>query len=208
MNTKSQQNLFSQEELKFHRLIKDLKKLPKVKAPENFEYELMIKIQNGNFEREKIRSANSKLWGLIPASALALSVIILFFVFNENSSVDESIFNFEPISAKEIAANNSNSIELPLVGKDNHNAKVILQPNDVVKIQRKKAPLIAGRGVSVDDNIANKNNASNFSNNVRMVNMNPINSAFNGFYRRIERNKYEIKRLKAKLDSLAKTSNK
>ena len=31
------------------KLIEDLKSLPKIKAPENFEYNLMTRIQNQNF---------------------------------------------------------------------------------------------------------------------------------------------------------------
>jgi hypothetical protein len=38
----------------YEKLIKDLKKLPKVDAPDNFEYNLMTRIQNGQFETKKV----------------------------------------------------------------------------------------------------------------------------------------------------------
>lgn len=78
------------------KLLDDLRNLPKVSAPDNFEEELWKKIFNPESKKEslwqKIFSTNK----LIPASATAVAIIIIFFLVRPNSSDYEDPFMIEP----------------------------------------------------------------------------------------------------------------
>ena len=75
------------EEKKYKRLIDDLKNLPKVDAPKNFETELLRKI-NSSEEIKKV-SFWEKLLSparLAPAALAIVSAVIIFFVVDINQS--------------------------------------------------------------------------------------------------------------------------
>ena len=60
----------------FKELKKLLKDLPKVNAPDNFEFNLMTKIQNKSFEVKSEKKKGWLTWSLTPAIAFAMSVIL------------------------------------------------------------------------------------------------------------------------------------
>lgn len=74
----------------------DLKNLPKVSAPENFEEGLWRKIYSADdkkeFFTEKIFSINK----FIPAAATLVAIVIVFFLINSNASDYEDPFMIEP----------------------------------------------------------------------------------------------------------------
>lgn len=74
----------------------DLKNLPKVSAPENFEEGLWRKIYSADDKKEffiqKIFSINR----FIPASATLVAIVIVFFLINSNASDYEDPFMIEP----------------------------------------------------------------------------------------------------------------
>jgi len=73
----------------FNELKKLLKDLPKVNAPDNFEFNLMTKIQNKSFEVKSEKKKGWLTWSLTPAFAFAMSVFLIFFVFTgEEESED------------------------------------------------------------------------------------------------------------------------
>lgn len=78
------------------KLLDDLKNLPKVSAPDNFEEELWKKIYNPEVKKEsfwqKLFSTNK----LIPAAATAVAIVIIFFLVRPNSSDYEDPFMIEP----------------------------------------------------------------------------------------------------------------
>ncbi|MGQ9644182.1 MAG: hypothetical protein ACUVT3_10030 [Ignavibacterium sp.] len=84
------------------KLLDDLKNLPKVSAPDNFEEELWKKIYNPEVKKEsfwqKLFSTNK----LFPAVATALAIIIIFFLIRPNSSDYEDPFMIEPPVRKDI----------------------------------------------------------------------------------------------------------
>lgn len=77
-------NNYNDNEDKFSKTLKSLKELPKVNAPDNFEFNLMIKITNGEFNSEAEEKRQSKwLWILTPA-ALVVTSVILFITLSQN----------------------------------------------------------------------------------------------------------------------------
>ena len=85
------------EEKTYKKLIDDLRDLPKVEAPKNFETELWKKI-NSSKEIKKV-SFWEKLLSparLAPAALAIVSAVIIFFVVDVNSEVMEDPLNIAP----------------------------------------------------------------------------------------------------------------
>lgn len=79
------------------KLLEDLKNLPKVEAPKNFETDLLRKINSSDKDKKK------SLWEnlftppkLVPAAVALASAIIVFFIVDGNSEVIEDPLNIEP----------------------------------------------------------------------------------------------------------------
>ncbi|MFN3873218.1 MAG: hypothetical protein ACK4R9_09475 [Ignavibacterium sp.] len=77
-------------------LLDDLKNLPKVSAPENFEEELWKKIYTKEDRKESYWQKIFSLNKFIPATATLAAVIIIFFLITNNSSDYEDPFMIEP----------------------------------------------------------------------------------------------------------------
>lgn len=85
------------EEKKYDKLIGDLKKLPKVNASENFEADILRKINSS--DRNKKESFWDKIFvpgNLVPAAAAIVSAIIIFFIVDINSTAIEDPLNLQP----------------------------------------------------------------------------------------------------------------
>ncbi|HVO74155.1 MAG TPA: hypothetical protein VMT35_09040 [Ignavibacteriaceae bacterium] len=88
----------NEDEMKYQQVIASLKQLQKVKVPENFELELMRKINSGKYA-EKKRSFLEKLFipaRLIPSAGVAVAAVILFFVMNTESDEFENPLLIKP----------------------------------------------------------------------------------------------------------------
>jgi hypothetical protein len=86
------------------KLIDDLKNLPKVEAPKNFETELIRKINSS----EEVRKVDfwEKLLSparLAPAALAIVSAVIIFFVVDINSEVMEDPLNIAPRMREDLA---------------------------------------------------------------------------------------------------------
>jgi len=80
----------------FVELKKLLKEIPKVKAPDNFEFNLMTRIQNKNFEVKTEKKKSIFSWALTPAITFATTVLILVFVFAESEDIEENPWQTPP----------------------------------------------------------------------------------------------------------------
>ena len=80
----------------FIELKKLLKEIPKVKAPDNFEFNLMTRIQNKNFEVKSEKKKSIFSWALTPAITFATTVLILVFVFAESEDIEENPWQTPP----------------------------------------------------------------------------------------------------------------
>jgi hypothetical protein len=87
------------DDKKYSDLIKTLNQLQEVKAPANFEAELMRKINSDKFKEKKGQSIWSKIFlpsRLIPSAGLAAAAIIVFFVVTLNPEELEDPLQMEP----------------------------------------------------------------------------------------------------------------
>jgi len=78
-------NQYNDNEGKFSETLKALKNLPKVDAPDNFEFNLMVKINNGEFDSDtEIKRSSKLLWIFAPAG-LIVTTVILFVTFSQGN---------------------------------------------------------------------------------------------------------------------------
>ena len=57
-------------------VIKLLKELPKIKAPDNFELNLMTRIHNKNFEVERDKPNQFTVWGFLKPAVVVTSMAV------------------------------------------------------------------------------------------------------------------------------------
>ncbi len=92
---KKVQNINGEDQYK--EVINLLKELPKIKAPDNFELNLMTRIHNKNFEIKRDRAFEYTLWGFLkPAAVVTLTAVIVFFVIDLNSIENSNPLLTEP----------------------------------------------------------------------------------------------------------------
>ena len=194
----------------FNELKKLLKEIPKITAPDNFEFNLMTRIQNKNFEVKSEKKKNVFSWALTPAITFATAVLILVFVFAESNDsgenpwqtpsqlIENQLSELETNQSNSIYENNSNF----LAQKDENNFSPKAE-NSRNKLQ-KQLPFDKFSSFSLDEDI--KANSFNSENNGETHLANASNgnlSSFDGFFLR------EVEKL-PKADSLNKkdsTSN-
>lgn len=78
------------------KFLDDLKNLPKVSAPENFEEGLWRKIYSADDKKEYFIQKIFSINRFIPASATLVAIVIVFFLINSNASDYEDPFMIEP----------------------------------------------------------------------------------------------------------------
>ncbi len=208
---------FNKEE-GFEELRKTLAELPQVKAPDDFEFKLLTRIENKQFD---INDAEEKIgwsWIYAPVTALVMSAVVLFFVFsNDNEDLGNPLLE-DPLPKTEIIgeANSGNTEEFQskkLLSKtsageentasNNENYVVVVQPNDVVVQEKVNYPFSENSSVDLDNALNNANpnalrtvgTAGNNRGNVEYF-------EFNGFYTRIQSDNDTLMKEKARMDSL------
>ncbi len=97
----------------FNELKKLLKDLPRVEAPDNFEFNLMTKIQNKSFEIKSEKKKSWLSWSLTPAIAFATSVFLIFFIFSGREESSDDPWNTLPQLMEEKVA----EVENPNIDK-------------------------------------------------------------------------------------------
>ena len=106
---------FDENSQQYNEIIKTLKGLQKVKAPANFEADLMRRINSGKYEKE--RSLWEKLLlpsRLIPSAALGLAAVIIFFILNINSTPVQNPLLMPPRVREDVVATKG----VPAIPKD------------------------------------------------------------------------------------------
>lgn len=104
------------DEKEFEKLQTLLKELPKIEAPDNFEYNLMTRIQNKNFDIKSEKKKSIFFWVYTPTFALVASVILVFFVFTDSDIDTEDTWNSQPklrpeLQSSQISNSNTKQIE-------------------------------------------------------------------------------------------------
>lgn len=84
--------MMNNDDLKYKDVIRTLKSLPKVNAPEDFETLLQRRINSQPVEKD--RSFREKFFipsRLIPSAALAVSAVVLFFILTGNNKTENPL---------------------------------------------------------------------------------------------------------------------
>lgn len=193
------------------RLINDLKNLPRIQTPDNFEFNLQMKIQNGSFDLNDGLSKRSFLWVTVPAFSFVFSAVILFFVIDINPAEHEDLLMSQPepiVFGVDYESNamsdDESAIESQLnLSTNSPGFRMVLKQNDVVVKERINYPFDQTQSVDLDRHFgaADEENLIN-SSPIRTVGIGSENTGFGGFLVRVPMTLEERKALKAKLDSI------
>ena len=217
---------FYNDESKYGELIDLLKGLPKVDTPDNFEYNLMTKINNGNFDLNT-KETNFFLGRyFLPATGLVGIFIIIFFVLSDPTAEEINPFLQEPPVLKELSASASSpkiindviiaqkpvesvyhkkgivSSDKAKNSKSKKALRVVVKPNDVISEEVVDLPFDPSKSVSVDEKIAEKTSVSTTNRRSALVGGASNGFGFDGFYIRERIDRKYLEAWKAKLDSI------
>jgi len=217
------------DESKHKKLVEDLKSLPKIKAPENFEYNLMTRIQNQNFGDVKKERLQFNVIKFLAPSAVVVTAFIIFFLFFSTSQQQiDNPFMVEPpaivsdsqatiaSSKNELALNESKSaaesperITEPRIKKEDNISPVErIQLNDAVIKKQSKYPINTRRSVALDDFISGDSRQKSTLERGNIVNNGEETTDFDGFYIRQEPDKATITKYRSLIDSVKKAQMK
>ena len=201
------------EDNEFSELKKLLKEIPKVTAPDNFEFNLMTKIQNQNFGIEPKKKKSIFSWALTPAIAFAASLFLIVFLFTGNDEVGENPWNTAP----RLIENNIADVEATQLKRPRKITKQISRREEVVSkssnfasnnTSTQKFPFDKRTSVNLDDGLQpSLNNNSSVGSAQLAGSSNNNTSPFDGFFlREVEKYQREDSLQNIK-DSLSESKN-
>ncbi|MBN1638209.1 MAG: hypothetical protein JW866_04530 [Ignavibacteriales bacterium] len=200
-----------------------LKSLPKKEAPADFEFKLMTRIQNRNFNIKSEQNKRRFTWIWIPAAATISTIIILFTIFynfkndkqnplmERPSEINQTLSEEEPPRSIEKSDNYSehtieNKEEMDMDDKNvspQQNYRVVIKPNDVIEKETIDLPYANNKGIEIDEYITN-NELNIYDRNYNLKSVSDGEFNFDGFYLQSTTNPMELEKLKAKIDSVEK----
>jgi len=224
-------DLYNSKDEEYKHVIKLLKELPKEKAPENFEYNLSIKIKNENFEPNLPESSKFNPWTIfLPASGAVAALLLVFVIAFNNQDPSENPFQMQPKLRNEMGANVFASSENEVNFGNNSkisDTDVIIKESESI-LEEEKSPLVRkepeGKKIvsnapkvdfpfddynstNLDQVLGEKRKATNISRRATLAGRSN-SPAFNGFFIREEVDKEYVEAMKAKMDSLKKEIRK
>lgn len=196
-----------------------LKALPKANTPNDFEYKLMVRIENKDFEpRLAYDERTGWSWVYSPAAALVVSVVVLFFVFTTEGDEYQNPLLEQPVERADFVAHKPDTMKamqnIPLEptlaasavpasieGDESSDYVVVVNENDAVAKEKMPLPFSNDNALDLDSYIDGKPAAANRS-RAMVVGGAYDYFAFNGFITREQMSKEELQAYKARLDSL------
>jgi hypothetical protein len=209
------------DEENYKHVVNLLKELPRVKADDNFEFNLNVKIQNKNFELNYPEKQVFQMWKiLLPVGTFAVAAIVFFIFFTTPVENMENPFQIVPKLRTEVMGNLLNSQHYAADRKINKNDVIIKQ--EVTNIEKVKNsaflaqnennlkkdsknsvfPFNDQNSIDLDEINGVINNLPNNDPRITLTSRNAQISPFDGFYLREEVDKKYVEALKARLDSL------
>ena len=210
------------------KLINDLKSLPKINAPENFELNLMTRIQNQNFGEVNEERAQFNFIKFLTPSAVVVTAVIVFFVFfsNTNQQIDNPLMTEPPAIISDSQGNIASS-KTKLAANEkqvsNENAGIVteqiesitnpgidrrIQKNNAVVENKSKYPISRNRSVALDDFISGDAQKRTNIQQGNVVNNGDESADFDGFFVRQQPDKETISKYRAMIDSVKKAKLK
>ncbi len=200
---------YNSSDEKYNNVIKLLQALPKEKAPGSFEFNLLTRIENKNFEMKTGKRKSLIIlpaWIYAPVAALVLSAIVFFIV------VDISDFNLQqPLNTEQLLPQENKTVaktkpNVKAVLVPNPHYRVIVNQNDAVVREKVPIPINPAKTVSLDKYIAGGKTSANKNGNGmnRLVSEESGYFQFDGFIP-IERDFQALEKLRARMDSIQRT---
>jgi len=199
-------------ESKNSKLVEELKSLPKVKAPENFELNLMTRIQNQNFGEIKEEKQRFSYFKFLAPSAVVVTAFIVFFIFFYPSQ--QRINNFQPQAVVSDSQGSVASVKMELAQNNpgikesvTHDRKIVDNNSSVPQQGNSgiaKYPINKSRSVSLDDYISGESERSSNVQQGNVVNGGEDVPNFDGFFVRQKSDKETIEKYRSVIDSLKK----
>lgn len=213
---------YNDDEVKFSALKKDLKDLPKIETPDNFEYNLFTKIQNKSFETVTEERVKFNLIKFFAPSAIVVTAIVVFFIFlpnadtqmdnplmsepqaitNDNKQLSEVLPDGEVTSNEVLVA--QDQIPNPSNNQSNNRGFIPISPQN----QSSRYPINRNRSVAIDDFISGDNNNRSNIRQGNVVNSGTGSDEFDGFFVREQPDKKTIEKYRAMIDSVKKVQAK
>lgn len=201
-------------ESKNSKFVEELKSLPKIKAPDNFELNLMTRIQNQNFGEIKEEKPRFSYFKFLAPSAVVVTAFIVFFIFFYPSR--QRINNFQPqavvsdsqgnvASLKTDVARNNPEIKKSVAFEQKSTSNSALQQGNSNIV---KYPINRNRSVSLDDYISGESERSSNVQQGNVVNSGENAPDFDGFFVRQKSDKETIEKYRSVIDSLKKAEMK
>jgi len=189
-------------------VIKLLKNLPKIKAPENFEFKLSTRIQNGNFDLPKEQRIPKWLtWSLGPIAALALSAVVFIFVFSNSQFQTDNLLMQKPelrqyINTVKNSKEQKSNGTFSKVAKTEQGLKAVIEPNDVVIQRKPQFPFNDANSVNLDNYVNRANGTARNIGSIQTVSGGQTSINFNGFGIPVKTNPKQLEAMKKQIDSL------
>lgn len=209
-------NFYNDEEKKYSNLLNDLKNLPKINTPENFEFNLMTRIQNKNFGDIVNSKPNFSIYKYLAPSAIVVTVIFLIFLlYPQKNEIKNQLNQHNSVADTQSFASNLNDdkINEQIFSKNElKSQKSKKDINDKNLIKKEKSGIIKEllnqRSISVDDYLSGEavtNRAVMQRSNVVKSGDEPI---VDGFFIEKQTDKKTIEKYRNALDSLRKAQSK
>ena len=129
--------IYNDNDNKHSNLLKDLKNLPKVDAPDNFEFNLMTRIENKNFNLPEEVQPKFNLVKFLAPSAVVVTAVLLFFIFYPKG---DQLNNIQP------------NQQQPIVSQSIADNTPTVNTQHVEKVSPKKeSPAVNQRQITTED---------------------------------------------------------
>lgn len=219
-------DLYNNKEKEFEKVIKLLKELPKIETPDNFEHNLMVRIQNKNFGTEEKKSFSKWLYIFTPATAVVLSGFLVLFFLGDNLKNHDDLFQFDPPVRQEAGVKKMDTLEIKEFIVDNNSKvsntdnsvnnavtvqqkayQVVVQSNDIVKKTQNDLFIDDSKSVDLDKIMSGENSTPQSKGRIRLVSEGNNYYPFDEFIVKPNKDK-SVKSLKARMDSLKNAASK
>jgi len=213
--------IYNSDEKRHSELIKDLKQLPKIETPENFELNLMTRIQNRNFGPvEEGRPRFNYIKFFAPSAAVAILIILFLVLYPPYSQ----IINSPHIIPQQVSPENFADNSTAFSGKQ---AAARLKKHDNRPAFENKNPRVpessaqqavnppngqflsaSPNSIRVDDYISGKNSNSRNIDMGSVVSSNDASGNLGGFMVKKKLDPETLKRYRELVDSLRNAQHK
>lgn len=207
--------IYNEKTNQHSKMIKDLQNLPKVETSENFEFNLMTRIKNKNFGNVKNDKPGFNWIKFLAPSAVAVTAIILIFIFLPSSQQIEnpSLFQSQKLGSQSenynSVAEGKEIINHPATKQNSNSSRAerATQPNIVSKSVSPRIPFNNSRSVSLDDYINGGNNPRNIQRG-NIVHSGEESAQLNQFFLTESLDQKTLMKYRAQLDSIKKAQQR